>query len=113
MSHILRPPSERTFPIADALAGIPRCVMLLESAILELLSNPHDENRRNKVRELVRSLHSGCPECGFKETGTILRKLTSHLAVSPGGGAAVQRSLADRMLEQVALLKAHAQVRRP
>jgi hypothetical protein len=113
MSHILRPPSEKTFPIADALAGIPRCVMLVESALLDLLKDPRDDHRRQKARDLVRSLSSGCPECGFKEPESILRKLTSLLAVPPGGSAAIERSLADRLLEQVGLLKAHAQVRRP
>ena len=111
MSHILRPPSEKTFSLADALAGIPRCVMLLEAAILALLDEPHDEKLRRKALDHVRSLSKGCPECGFKEPAPILRKLTSLLAVPPGGSAAIQRTVADRLIEQVGLLKAQAQER--
>jgi len=112
MAHILRPASEKTFSIADALAGIPRCVMLVESAVQAVIADPGDENIRAKARDLVRSLSSGCPECGFKEPASMLRKLISLLAVPPAESAALQRSLADRLLEQLALLKAHAQERR-
>ena len=111
MSHILRPPSEKTFSIADALAGVPRCVLLVESAILALLDSPQDEKLRHKARDLVRSLSSGCPKCGFKESPAMLRKLTSLLAIPPGGTPTLQRSIADRLIEQIGLLKAHAQER--
>jgi hypothetical protein len=111
MSHILRPPSEKTFSLADALAGIPRCVLLVESAILALLDDPQDEKLRHHARDLVRSLSSGCPKCGFKEPASMLRKLISLLAISPGGSPALQRSVADRLIEQIGLLKAHAQER--
>ena len=113
MGHVLRPASEKTFSIADALAGIPRCVMLIESAIQGHLDDPQDEQLRHKARDLVRSLSSGCPDCGFKEPPSVLRKLTSLLAVPPGGSAALHRSRADRFHEQIALLKAHAQEMRP
>jgi len=112
MSHILRPPSEKTFSLADALAGIPRCVLLVESAIAAVIDDSADEKLRQKARDLVRSLSSGCRECGFKEPPSILRKLTSLLAVSPAAGEALRRSYADRLLEQIALLKAYAQERR-
>lgn len=111
MSHILRPASEKTFSIADALAGIPRCVMLVETAVLNLIAEPGNEKLRLKARDLVRSLSAGCPECGFKEPASMLRKLTSLLAIPPGGSAPLQRSIADRLVEQVGLLKAHAQLR--
>ena len=112
MAHILRPASEKTFSIADALAGIPRCVMLVESAIQTVLEDPGDESARAKARELVRSLSSGCPECGFREPASMLKKLISLLAVSSAESEALRRSYADRLMEQVALLKAHAQERR-
>ena len=109
MGHILQPPSEKTFSIADALARIPRCVLLVESAVLALIDAPQDENLRHKARDLVRTLSTGCPECGFKESQRSLRKLTSLLAIIPGGSAALQQSVAERLIEQIALLKAHAQ----
>ena len=111
MGHILRPPSEKTFSLADALAGIPRCVWLVESALLAVIDDPADESLRQKARNLVRSLSSGCPECGFKEPPSVLKKLTSLLAV-PAGSAGLQRSFADRLIEQIGVLKAHAQERR-
>jgi hypothetical protein len=113
VSHVLRPASEKTFSLADALAGIPRCVMLVESAVLAFAGDPGNEPLRNRARELVRSLASGCPDCGFKEPPSILRRLTSLLAVPPSGSAALQRSMADRLIDQVSLLKAAAQERRP
>ena len=112
MAQVLRPASEKTFSIADALAGIPRCVMLVESAIQTVIDDPGDENARAKARDLVRSLSSGCPECGFREPASMLKKLLSLLAVSSTESEALRRSYADRLLEQVALLKAHAQERR-
>jgi len=112
MGHILRPASEKTFSLADALAGTPRCVLLVESALHEVIEDPADDGYRKNARDLVRSLSSGCPDCGFKEPPSILKKLLSLLAVSPAEGEALKRSYADRLLEQVALLKAHAQERR-
>jgi len=113
MSHILQPPSEKTFSIADALAGIPRCVLLVESAVAALIDAPQDDALRDKARDLVRTLSTGCPECGFKESSKTLRKLTSLLAVSPTGSAALRQSVAERLLEQVGMLKTHAQKQRP
>jgi hypothetical protein len=112
MSHILQPPSEKTFPIADALAGVPRCVMLVESAIVALIDAPQDDQLRHKARDLVRTLSTGCPQCGFKEPPKTLRKLTSLLAVSPTGSAALRQSVAERLIEQVGLLKEHARDQR-
>jgi hypothetical protein len=112
MAHILRPASEKTFSIADALAGIPRCVMLVESALQSVIDDPRDEHARAKARDLVRSLSSGCPECGFREPASMLKKLISLLMVPPAESEGLRRSYADRLMEQVALLKAHAQERR-
>jgi hypothetical protein len=109
MSHILRPPSEKTFSLADALAGVPRCVLLVESAFLAVVDAPDDEKLRQKALGLLQSLSQGCPECGFREPVTVLRKLTSLLAVRGRSSAALQRSAADRMIEQIGVLKAHAQ----
>ena len=111
MAHILRPASEKTFSIADALAGIPRCVLLVESALQTVIDDPGDEDARSKARELIRSLSSGCRECGFREPASMLKKLISLLSVPPAESEALRRSYAERVMEQVALLKAHAQER--
>ena len=65
MGHILRPASEKTFNIADALAGVPRCLLTLETAVEELCRDFGDDRRRAHVRSLARSLSAGCPDCGF------------------------------------------------
>jgi len=111
LSHVLRPASEKTFSLADALAGIPRCILLVESAVLAFVDDPGSEPLRTRARELVRALASGCPDCGFQEPPSILRRLTFLLAVPPSGSPALLRSMADRLIEQVGLLKAIAQER--
>lgn len=108
MGHVLRPASEKTFNIADALAKIPRCVLMVDSAANDVVADLRDDDVRAKARDLVRSLSAGCPECGFRESHGVLRNLYSLLAVAPGGSARLQRSYADRLLELVALLKAGA-----
>ncbi len=113
MSHILRPASEKTFNIADALAGIPRCIMILETAVVDVCADPRDPQPRQKARDLVRSLSStGCPECGFRESSNILRTLEATLAFPPGGSPELQTSVAERLLDLVVRLKAVAQENR-
>lgn len=108
MSHSLRPASEKTFRIADALAGIPRCIHLLEAAVQEYLSDFSDEGRRLTARDLARSLSQGCPECGFHGASSVLRKLHALLGVPPGSIPELHRSMADRLNELLGLLKAQA-----
>jgi hypothetical protein len=108
MSHILRPPSEKTFKIADALAGLPRCLLLLESAVEDLISDPRDEAFRAKVVGQLRSLASGCKECGFRESSNLLRTLEATLPFLPGNSPGHNRSVADRLQEILAMLKAQA-----
>jgi hypothetical protein len=111
MSHILRPPSEKTFKIADALAGIPRCLLLLESAVNDVISEPRDDDARIKVRDQARSLRAGCLECGFRESSNLLRSLESTLPFLPRNSPNLHRSVADRLMEILAMLKAKAQAK--
>ena len=106
MSHILRPPSEKTFNIADALAGIPRCVMTLEAAITDLAADFRDDAKRARVRSLARSLSGGCPECGFHESNDILRSIESLVALRPDADTHLHHSLNERLQQLLALLKA-------
>jgi len=111
MSHVLRPASAEVFAIADARAGIPRCIMLLEGAVLNVLYDFHSEARRAKARDLVHSLSSGCRKCGFRESSGVLRKIDALLRVPPDSTPALQRSLADKLVELLGLLKAQAQTK--
>src|SRR5471032_2259060 len=105
MSHILRPASEKTFNIADALACIPRCIMILEAAVVDVCADPKDPARRQHARTLVRSLSGGCKECGFRESSNILRTLEATLQFPPGGSPELQTSVAERLLDLVVRLK--------
>jgi len=109
MSHILRPPSESVFSIADTLAGTPRCIMLLEEAVLDLVSDFRNDAKRQKARDLVRPLLSGCPRCGFHASSSAVRAMDSLLALPADAVADLQRRITDRMIELVGMLKAQAQ----
>lgn len=112
MSHILRPPSESAFSFADAIGGVPRCLLVLESAIRKVLSDFWEERARRRALDLVASLLSGCAECGFRESSGLLRSMTSLLSLSHESTAGIQLSLAERLLDLVGLLKDRARVPR-
>jgi len=61
----------------------------------------------------VRTLSAGCPECGFRESSDLLRKIEALLRVPPTTAPELQKSIADKLLELVALLKAQAQTKSP
>ncbi len=109
MSHLLRPPSEKTFNLADALAGIPRCILILESAVLDVLNDFHSESQRHTAREMTRALSAGCNECGFHASHATLRKIEALLRVPPKSVPELQRQIADKLIELVGMLKAQAQ----
>lgn len=109
MSHLLRPASEKTFNLADALAGVPRCVLILESAILDVLNDFHSETLRHAARDMTRTLSAGCKECGFVASHSSLRKIEALLRVPPKAVPELQKSIADKLLELVGMLKAQAQ----
>jgi len=109
MRHLLRPPSEKTFKLADALAGIPRCLLIFEAALQDLIHDPQDELRRNSAREMVRTLSAGCEQCGFHGSHSRLRKIEALLRVPPKAAPELQKSIADKLMELVGLLKAEAQ----
>ena len=111
MSHLLRPPSEKTFKIADALAGIPRCILILESAILDVLNDYHSESLRHAARDMSRTLSAGCEQCGFKGSDATLRKIEALLRVPPKAAPELQRQIADKLIELVGMLKAQAQLK--
>jgi|SRR5579862_8584160 len=111
MSHLLRPPSEKTFNLADALAGVPRCILILESAILDVLNDFHSESQRHTAREMTRALSAGCRECGFSASLSTLRKIEALLRVPPKAAPELQRQIADKLIELVGMLKAQAQLK--
>ena len=111
MSHALRPRSEELYAISDSRSGIPRCIILLEGAVLNVLHDFHSESRRAKARELIQSLSAGCRKCGFRESSGVLRKLDALLRVPPDTSPAFQRSLAEKLVELLAMLKAQAQAK--
>jgi hypothetical protein len=109
MSHLLRPPSEKTFKLADAVAGVPRCILILEAGILEVLNDFHSETVRAAARELTQTLSAGCKECGFVSSDSSLRRIEALLRVPPAAVPELQKSIADKLLELLGMLKAQAQ----
>ena len=108
MGHILRPASEKTFNIADALAGVPRCILTLETAVEELCRDFADDRRRTHVRSLARSLSGGCPDCGFHASSATLKSIESLVALRPTADSHVHHQLSERLRELLAILKAQA-----
>jgi hypothetical protein len=108
MSHLLRPPSEKTFRAADALNNTPRCILLLEAGLVDLLTHPLDEKRRTHARDLARTLSAGCPQCGFHASSRTLRKIEALLRIPPKDAPELQARIADKLLDLVALLKDEA-----
>ena len=102
--HVIRPPSEYIVPAAGIL-GIPHCIHLLESAVRDALIRFWQEPYRRRAYALARSVSGGCKVCGFKESSGLLRSLESLLSLSAEDTSGIQRSVAERILELLALLK--------
>jgi hypothetical protein len=105
--HVIRPPSEYIVPAAGIL-GIPHCIHLLESAVREALIRFWQEPYRRQAYALARSVSGGCTVCGFKESSGVLRSLESLLSLTAEDTSGIQRSVAERILELLALLKEQA-----
>lgn len=108
MDHLIRPDSESMFPAADALLNFPRCVQALEAAVRDTLSQFWDEPTRKRAHALAHSMSDGCKVCGFKESSGLLRSLESLLALSVEDTHGIQRSVGERMLDILTLLKEQA-----
>lgn len=109
MSHLLRPPSESAFPVADALMGVPRCILVLETAVRDVLTPFWDERRRRIAHRVAQTMSGGCKVCGFKESSGILRSMESLLSLSAEDARAIQSSLGERLSELIGMLREHAQ----
>jgi hypothetical protein len=112
MSHILRPLSDSSFSFPDAIGGVPRCLLVLDSAVRKVLTDFWEDGARTRARDLAASLLTGCRECGFRESSGLLRSLLALLSMSVDSTAGIQMSLAERLLDLVGLLKERARVSR-
>ena len=108
MTHLIRPPSESTFPAADALLNFPRCIETLELAVRDLLLNFWQEPLRERAWSLAQEMSDGCKLCGFRESSVLLRSLQALLALSIEDTKGIQRSIAERLLELIGILKEQA-----
>jgi hypothetical protein len=108
MDHVLRPPSESAFPAADALTSFPRCIDVLEVAVRDVLIHFWEEPFRRKAHEIVQSLSKGCDRCGFKESSGLLKSLEALLALSVEDIHQIRKSVGERILDVIALLKEQA-----
>jgi hypothetical protein len=108
MDHLIRPPSESAFPIADALSNFPRCIQALEVSVHDLAANFWHEPLRKRAHELARAMSDGCKVCGFRESSGVLRSMESLLALPIEDTGGIQRSLTERLFELIGLLKDQA-----
>jgi len=108
MTHLIRPPSECMFPAADALVSVPRCIETLEVAVRDLLVNFWQEPLRERAWSLAQEMSDGCRDCGFRESSVLLRSLQALLALSVEDTRGIQRSIAERLLELIGILKERA-----
>lgn len=105
MTHLIRPPSECTFPAADSQLHFQRCLETLELAVGDLLINFWHEPLRSRAWSLAQEMSEGCKVCGLKESSVLLRSIQALLALSVEDTRGVQRSVAERLLELIGLLK--------
>jgi hypothetical protein len=108
MEHLLRPPSDSLFPAADALLNFPRCLQVLETAVRDVVIHFWEEPFRRRAHHLAQALSGGCRVCGFRESAGLVRSLESLLALTVDEVRGIQRSVADRMMEALALLREQA-----
>jgi hypothetical protein len=108
MEHLLRPPSDSLFPAADALLNFPRCLQVLETAVRDVVIHFWEDPYRRRAHDLAQALAGGCRVCGFRESSGLVRSLESLLALTVDEVRGIQRSVADRMMETLALLREQA-----
>jgi hypothetical protein len=112
MSHILRPPSDSAFSFTDAVGGVPRCLLVLDSAVRKVLTDFWEDGARTRARNLACSLLTGCRDCGFRESSGLLRSMVSLLSISADSTAGIQMSLAEKLLDLLGLLKERSRISR-
>jgi len=108
MEHLLRPPSESLFPAADAILNFPRCLHVLETAVRDVLIHFWEDSYRKRALDLTQSLAGGCKVCGFKESSGLIRSLESLLALTGSEVRGIQRSVGERVLDLLTLLREQA-----
>ena len=109
MSHILQPAKREDVLDRGRLTGTPRCVMLVESAVLTRSSTlPGRTASTQGAGSCPDALH-GVSQVRLRVRRSRLRKAHVAPGDSPGRQrAALRQSVAERLIEQVGLLKAHA-----
>ncbi len=113
MTHLIRPPSESPVPAADALLKFARSIEALELAVRDLLVNFWHEPLRERAWSLAQEMSDGCKGGGFRESSVLLRSLQALLALSVEDTKGIQRSIAERLLELMGILKEQARRTQP
>ena len=81
---------------------VPRCVRVVVEAVLDLLCNFRDPDARDRARDRVRSLSSGCGDCDFRAAAELLRSIDALLSAPPAP------TITERLVDLVGQLKVHA-----
>src|SRR5262249_39626442 len=108
MEHLLRPPSESPFPAPDAVLNFPRCLQVLETAVRDVLIHFWEDSYRREALGQARALAGGCKVCGFRESSGLVRSLESLLSLTLAEVSGIQRSVGERLLDVLVLLREQA-----
>jgi hypothetical protein len=108
MTHLSRPPSESSFSGAEIRQDFPGSIRTLEEAVRDLLINFWHGPLRERAWSLAREMSEASRVSGYKESAVVLRSLQALLSLSAEDTRGIQRSIAERLLELIGLLKEQA-----
>ena len=89
---------------------IKTAVRSLERAIQDLLENFWEEPLRRHAHELSGTLLEGCKTYGFLELASVIRAITSLVALPMEDVLTLEKALREKLTELVGLLKEMAEL---
>ncbi len=85
-------------------------VRSLERSIQDLLANFWEETLRRHTHEVANTTLEGCKTYGFLELASVLRAITSLLALPREDVISLQGALTEKLTELIGLLKEMAEL---
>jgi hypothetical protein len=82
----------------------------LERSIQDLLANFWEEALRRHTHELANTMLEGCKTYGFLELASVLRAITSLLALPREDVTSLEGALTEKLKELIGLLKEMAEL---
>ncbi len=88
----------------ERLANFTQRIQLLNAAVRNALLDFWNETWRRRALDIARSLSTGSPTAGCKETSRLLRSLTALLSLPYGDACAIRAPLEEKLSELLDLL---------